>query len=139
MGAALSLCGTIVCSTGEEDDGTEHENERLGAIIATIGAIGGAIYMTACRKLAASSQSCGLHPIHLSLIINIGMMMTTFLLCLATLPDGIVFFSTDISSGFFGFLNPVGEMCLYFWSCILDVSWHDDVEVVIDTISLQLM
>lgn len=102
MGASLSLVGTVVCSTGEADDGTNHDNERLGAIIATTGAIGSAVYMTACRKLAP----VGLHPIHLSLIINIGMMTTTFLLCITTLPEGIELFSTDITVGFFGFLNP---------------------------------
>lgn len=58
--------------------------------------------MTACRKLA----TCGLHPIHLSLIINIGMLVSTLMLCIATLPQGIVFLSTNLSSGLFGFLNP---------------------------------
>ena len=101
IGASLSLFGTAVCSTGESVDGTVNENEKLGAIIATIGALGGAIYMTACRKLAP----CGLHPIHLSLIINIGMMLATFVLCIATLPNGI-HISRDITTGFFGFLNP---------------------------------
>ena len=75
--------------------------ELMIAFIST-GAIGGAIYMTACRKLAP----CGLHPVHLSLIINIGMMISTLLLCITTLPQGIVFLSTDLSRGFFGFLNP---------------------------------
>ena len=78
-----------------------HENESLGTILATTGGIGGAIYMTSCHKLAPLR----LHPIHLSLMINIGMMIATFSLCLMTLPDGIAFFSTDISRGFFGFLN----------------------------------
>jgi len=84
LGATLSLIGTIVCSTGKSDDGVEHENESLGAIIATIGGMGGAIYMTSCRKLAP----CGLHPIHLSLIINIGMMTTTYLLVWSRCPTG---------------------------------------------------
>mmetsp|Transcript_53984 Transcript_53984/g.114680 ORF Transcript_53984/g.114680 Transcript_53984/m.114680 type:complete len:461 (-) Transcript_53984:30-1412(-) len=117
MGATLSLFGTIICSTGEGDDGSEYENGRLGAIIATIGAIGGAIYMTACRRLSP----CGLHPIHLSLIINIGMMATTFLLCLPTLPNGITFFSTDINNGFFGFLNPKANPAAFLHSIFPDL------------------
>lgn len=102
MGATISLIGAIVCSTGTQDDSVQHENESLGAIIATIGGIGGAIYMTSCRKL----MPCGLHPIHLSLIINLGMMTTTLFLCLGTMPDGVDFWSTDTTNGFFGFLNP---------------------------------
>jgi hypothetical protein len=93
--------GAIICSTGKGGDGAVHENESLGAIIATTGGIGGAMYMTSCHKLAPLR----LHPIHLSLMINIGMMIATLSLCLGTLPDGIVFFSTDVSRGFFGFLN----------------------------------
>jgi hypothetical protein len=94
--------GAIVCSTNKGDDGAVHQNESLGAIIATTGGIGGAIYMTSCHKLAPLR----LHPIYLSLMINIGMMLATFSLCLMTLPDGIAFLSTDIARGFFGFLNP---------------------------------
>ncbi|KAL7554465.1 hypothetical protein ACHAWF_017911, partial [Thalassiosira exigua] len=105
MGTVLSLIWTIICSTGEGSDESEHENEKLGAIIATIGAIGGAIYMTACRKLQCSSINT-LHPVHLSLIINVGMMITTFLICIATLPEGMIFFSTDLKMVSFGFINP---------------------------------
>ena len=93
--------GAIFCSTGRGGVGDVHENESLGAIIATTGGIGGAIYMTSCHKLAPLR----LHPIHLSLMINIGMMIATFSLCLVTLPNGIAFFSTDTYRGFFGFLN----------------------------------
>jgi hypothetical protein len=38
-------------------------------------------------------------------MINIGMMIATFFLCLGNLPEGIAFFSIDVTRGFFGFLN----------------------------------
>jgi len=96
--------GTVICATGGEgkdQDGLSHNNESLGAIIATFGGLGGAIYMSACRKL----NPCGISPITLSLVINVGMMITTYFLCLGTLRDSISFFSTDIHNGFFGFIN----------------------------------
>ena len=96
--------GTVICATGgygEDQDGISHNNESLGAIIATFGGLGGAIYMSACRKL----NPCGISPITLSLVINVGMMVTTYFLCLSTLRDGVNFFSTDIHNGFFGFIN----------------------------------
>ena len=37
--------------------------------------------------------------------LNVGMMITTYFLCLGTLRDGIDIFSTDIHNGFFGFIN----------------------------------
>lgn len=37
MGSTLSLFGALVCSTGKAGDTSDHENEKLGAIIATIG------------------------------------------------------------------------------------------------------
>lgn len=101
IGASISLVGATVCSTGKGGDDALHENESLGAIIATVGGIGGAIYMSSCHKLAPLK----LHPIHLSLMINIGMMIGTFFLCLGNLPEGIAFFSIDVTRGFFGFLN----------------------------------
>ena len=101
IGASISSVGAIVCSTGKGGDGALHENESLGAIIATFGGIGGALYMSSCHKLAPLR----LHPIHLLLMINIGMMISTFVLCLGNLPEGIAFFSIDVASGFFGFLN----------------------------------
>ena len=78
LGASLSLAGAIICATsggeGEGEGGGAHAtNERLGAIIATMGGIGGAIYMTACRKLSPT----GIHPIVLNLIINVGMSMVS--------------------------------------------------------------
>ena len=104
-GASLSLIGAIICATGgesnDDEDSTGPKNESLGAIIATIGGIGGAMYMTACRKLAP----VGLHPILLTFIVNVGMATVSFLLCLATLPNGVTIFSKDITHGFFGFLN----------------------------------
>ena len=101
IGASISLVGATVCSTGKGGDDALHENESLGAIIATVGGIGGAIYMSSCHKLAPLK----LHPIHLSLMINIGMMIATFFLCFGNLPEGIAFFSIDVTRGFFGFLN----------------------------------
>jgi len=98
------ISGTVICATGGEggdQDGISHNNESLGAIIATFGGFGGAIYMTACRKL----NPCGISPITLSLVINVGMMITTYFLCLGTLRDGVDIFSTDIHNGFFGFIN----------------------------------
>ena len=61
--------------------------------------------MTATREL----RLVGINPIVLSLIINMGMAITTFILCLLTLPNGISFFSTNIENGFFGFLNPIAN------------------------------
>ena len=119
MGAFLSLIGTIICATaGGEGDESQHENESIGAIIATLGGIGGAIYMTACRKIAPSGR---LHPIHLSLIINVGMTITTLLLCVGTLPNGIEFFSTDITKGFFGFLSPKANPAAVLHSVFPDI------------------
>ena len=127
LGASLSLVGTIVCSVGGDRDGTEHENENLGAIIATVGGIGGAIYMTSCRKLAP----CGLHPIHLSLIINIGMMITTFFLCIGTMPDGIEIWSFDTSKGFFGFLNPKANPAALLHSVFPDLGGNFGIMLVL--------
>jgi hypothetical protein len=101
IGSILLLMGAIICLTGKGGDGAVHENESLSAIIATTGGIRGAIYMTSCHKLAPLR----LDPILLLLMINIGMMIATLSLCLGTLPSGIVFFSTNVSRGFFGFLN----------------------------------
>ena len=102
IGAGISLVGAILCATAEGDDLGDDgpKNESLGAIIATIGGIGGAIYMTACRNLAP----VGINPIVLTLIINIGMASVSFFLCLVTLPGGITK-TTSLSNGFFGFLN----------------------------------
>ena len=117
IGATISLVGAIICSTGKSDDGSEHANERLGAIIALFGALGGASYMTACREL----MPIGINPIILSLTINVGMATTTFMLCLLTLPNGISLFSTNINNGFFGFLNPEANPAAFLHSIFPDL------------------
>lgn len=117
-GAAISLVGAIICATaegGEDSEGGDPKNEGLGAIIATIGGIGGAIYMTACRKLAP----VGINPIVLTLIINIGMASVSFLLCLATLPGGVTA-TTRIDNGLFGFLNPQANPAALLHSLLPD-------------------
>ena len=119
LGATISLVGAIICATsgGESNDESEHENESLGAIIALLGAIGGASYMTATREL----RLVGIDPIGLSLIINMGMAITTFILCLLTLPNGLSFFSTNIENGFFGFLNPIANPAAVLHSIFPDM------------------
>jgi drug/metabolite transporter (DMT)-like permease len=86
-------------------------------VIALLGAVGGAAYMTACREL----MPVGINPIILSLTINIGMATTTFILCLLTLPNGISFFSTNVQNGFFGFLNPVAARAAFLHSIFPDM------------------
>ena len=115
----MSLFGAIICATGEIDDKREHANESLGAMIALLGAIGGASYMTATREL----MPVGINPIVLSLAINIGMATTTLILCLLTLPNGngLSFFSTNVENGFFGFLNPVANPAAFFHSIFPDL------------------
>ena len=128
-GASVSIIGTIICSTGggeEDSDDTKHGNESLGAIIATCGAIGGAIYMKSCRKVGPH-----LHPIHFSLIINIGMMITTFFICITALPEGLVFFSTDLSRGFFGFLNPKANPAAVLHSVFPDLGGNFGIMIAL--------
>ena len=117
VGAGISLVGAIICATAEGDDsnGFGPKNESLGAMIATIGGIGGAIYMTACRKLAP----VGINPIVLTLIINIGMASVSFFLCLMTLPGGITA-TTSLGNGFFGFLNPQANPAALLHSLLPD-------------------
>lgn len=117
IGAGISLVGAILCATAEGDDsgGDGPKNESLCAIIATIGGIGGAIYMTACRKLTP----VGINPILLTLIINIGMAIVSFFLCLVTLPGGITA-TMSLGSGFFGFLNPQANPAALLHSLLPD-------------------
>lgn len=61
--------------------------------------------MTATREL----RLVGIDPIILSLTINMGMAITTLILCFLTMPNGISFFSTSVENGFFGFLNPIAN------------------------------
>ena len=130
LGASVSIIGTIICSTGgggvEDSDDAKHGNESLGAIIATCGAIGGAIYMKSCRKVGPH-----LHPIHFSLIINIGMMITTFFICITALPEGLVFFSTDLSRGFFGFLNPKANPAALLHSVFPDLGGNFGIMIAL--------
>ena len=76
-------------------------SEEMGSMIAMTGGIGrGAMYMTACRRLSP----LGLHPIYLTLMINVGMMLSSLLRCLATLQDGLSL-DSDTRCGFFGCFN----------------------------------
>ena len=126
LGATISLIGAIICSTGESD-GSKHENESLGAMIATFGAVGGAAYMTACREL----MPVGINPIILSLTINVGMATTTFILSMLTLPNGISFFSTNIHNGFFGFLNPEANPAALFHSVFPDLGGNFGIMIAL--------
>jgi drug/metabolite transporter (DMT)-like permease len=103
-GASLSLIGAIICASGGEGDGANDtsDTETLGAMIATMGGIGAAMYMTACSNLSP----LGLHPIVLTLVINIGMMSASLFLCVAFLEEGVNMLSTNTMNGFWGFLNP---------------------------------
>lgn len=88
VGAALSIVGAIICSTGGNDKGggggRGEKNEELGSIIAIIGACGSAVYMTACRKL----HPLGIHPVKLIWLVNLGQAAVSLLLCCATV-DGV--------------------------------------------------
>jgi hypothetical protein len=98
------LIGAIICASGGEGDGANDtsDTETLGAMIATMGGIGAAMYMTACSNLSP----LGLHPIVLTLVINIGMMSASLFLCVTFLEEGVNMLSTNTMNGFWGFLNP---------------------------------
>lgn len=104
-GALLSILGTVICALPQSEEGDHqgqnHANEQLGAIIALLGGIGGATYMRCGRSLAH-----GIHPIFLSFFINVGMCCITFMLCLGSME---LEFSTSISRGIFGFVNPLAN------------------------------
>lgn len=128
LGATISIIGAIICSTGgESDDGSEHENESLGAMIATLGAMGAAAYMKACGEL----MPVGINPIILSLTINIGMAITTFILSFLMLPSGISLFSTDIHNGFFGFLNPEANPAAFLHSIFPDLGGNFGIMIAL--------
>jgi len=117
IGATISIIGAIICSTGETDEQSEHKNENLGSLIALLGAVGSAAYMTACRSLAP----VGIHPIFLSLVINVGMMATTFILChFYYFPDGMSI-SRSLSNGLFGWLNPKANPAAFLQSIFPDL------------------
>jgi drug/metabolite transporter (DMT)-like permease len=103
VGASVSLIGAIICASGGEGGANDtSDTETFGAMIATMGGIGAAMYMTACSKLSP----LGLHPIVLTLVINIGMMTASLFLCVTFLEEGVNMLSTNTMNGFWGFLNP---------------------------------
>lgn len=123
-GAALSLVGAVICAVGGRGGGDDDVvgssgvggAEEFGSVIALTGGIGGAMYMTACGKLSP----LGLHPIYLTLMINTGMMLSSLILCLATVEGGLAFASTDTGNGFFGFVNPRSNPAAFFQSIFPD-------------------
>lgn len=145
------ICATEEGELLEQDENEMNQsNESLGAMIAIFGALGGAAYMTATRQLnnnqnnnqnnnhsGTETQSIttttttttiqkkknnqNIHPITLSLLINVGMMFTTLFLCFLTIPEGIQIFSTNVYNGFFGFLNPQANPAAFLHSIFPDL------------------
>ena len=113
LGAALALVGAIVCASGGSDaGGSVGSNEALGCICATLGGIGGALYMAACRKIGP----IGLHPTTLTLMVNLGAFVVSVLAGLIILPS--LTWSTDPTTGVFGW---AADSSTFAYSLLLSI------------------